>query len=68
MRKILREAIAEVERQGATVVGVFEGAKHTELHIEFGGRPGVLRLHRGGKVTHRAERALRSAIRGAVRP
>lgn len=67
MRKIIRDAIAEVERQGATVVGIFEGAKHTEVHIDVGGRPSVLRLHRGGKVTHRAERALRSAIRGAIR-
>lgn len=67
MRKLIRDALAEVARQGATVLEIVEAGRHTEVIIEVAGRRSTLRLHKGSKVSSRAERALRSAIRGALR-
>lgn len=64
MRKLVRDAVAEARRLGASVVRIDEAGRHTEILIERNGVRGVLRLHRGSIVTHRAARALRSSIRG----
>lgn len=67
MRRVLRDVLAEARRQGAVVVDVAEGGRHTEVTIEVDGRRAVLRLHRGAKVHSHAAGALRSAIREAAR-
>lgn len=68
MRKHLRDAIAEIRRQGAEVVEVVEAGRHTEVVFEIDGRRKIVRLHRGNKVSYRTVRGVRSSIRMACRP
>ncbi len=65
MNRHLRHAMAEIAAAGATVQDV-KYKTHIEITIDYRGRRGVLRVHRGSKVHNRAERGLRSAIRRII--
>lgn len=68
MNRVQRTARAEIERLGARIIATVEAGRHTELYIEIDGRNGLVRLHRGNKVSFRTEkRTVRAAVRRVAR-
>jgi hypothetical protein len=60
VRKPLRHALATIAAAGFRVEAVRQAGKHTEIYVEGGG---LVRLHRGCRMSVAFERGLRSAIR-----
>jgi hypothetical protein len=60
MRKPLRHALSVIAAAGFRVEAVRQAGKHTEIHVEGGG---IVRLHRGCRMSDAFERGLRSTVR-----
>lgn len=59
MRKPLRFALNALAAAGVSVVGIHQGGRHTEIHLENGE---CIRLHRGNHMSRAFERSLRENI------
>jgi hypothetical protein len=63
MRAPLRHAIAVLRASGFEVDRIYEAGRHTEIHFLDSNGGGLVRVHRGNRVSPEFERALRSIIR-----
>jgi hypothetical protein len=60
VRKPLRFALNALAAAGIQVERVHQAGRHTEIHLAGGG---LVRLHRGNKMSRGFERGLRETIR-----
>ena len=60
MRKPLRHALSALAAAGIQIERIHQGGRHTEIHLAGGG---LVRLHRGNRVSRAFERSLRENIR-----
>ena len=56
----MRSPLRALRAAGLRRLKVHEASKHTEIRLEGGG---LLRLHRGNRMSRRFERGLRTSIR-----
>ena len=64
MRAPLRHAIVTLRAAGLEVDRIYQAGRHTEVH--FNGN-GLVRVHRGNRVSAAFERSLRTIIRKHLR-
>jgi len=60
MRAPLRHAIVALRAAGFEVDRIYQAGRHTEVHFN---RSGLVRVHRGNRVSVAFERNLRTIIR-----
>ena len=60
MRRPLRHALSALRAAGFEVDRVYQAGRHTEVHFNGGG---LVRVHRGNRVSAAFERNLRTIIR-----
>ncbi len=67
MRAPLRLAITSLRAAGLEVDRVHQAGRHTEVHFNDSNGGGLVRVHRGNRVSVAFERNLRSIIRKHLR-
>jgi hypothetical protein len=67
MRAPLRHAIAALRSAGFEVDRIYQAGRHTEVHFLDANSGGLVRVHRGNRVSVAFERNLRSVIRKHLR-
>jgi hypothetical protein len=67
MRAPLRHAIAALRSAGFEVDRIYQAGRHTEVHFLDANGGGLVRVHRGNRVSVAFERNLRSVIRKHLR-
>jgi hypothetical protein len=63
MRAPLRHAIAVLRSAGFEIDQVRQAGRHTEVHFLDANGGGLVRVHRGNRVSLAFERALRTTVR-----
>jgi hypothetical protein len=63
MRAPLRHAICALRLAGFEIDQIYQAGKHTEVHFLNGNGGGLVRIHRGSRVSVAFERDLRTIIR-----
>jgi hypothetical protein len=67
MRAPLRHAIVALRSAGFEIDQIYQGGKHTEIHFLDTNGGGLVRVHRGNRVSVAFERDLRTIIRRHLR-
>jgi hypothetical protein len=67
MRAPLRHTIAALRSAGFEVDRIYQAGRHTEVHFLDTNGGGLVRVHRGNRVSVAFERNLRSIIRRHLR-
>ena len=67
MRAPLRHAIAALRSAGFEVDQVYQAGRHTEVRFLDSNGGGLIRVHRGNRVSAAFERSLRTIIRKHLR-
>jgi hypothetical protein len=67
MRAPLRHAVVALRSAGFEVDRIYQAGKHTEVHFLDANGGGLVRVHRGNRVSPEFERNLRSIIRRHLR-
>ena len=67
MRAPLRHAVVALRSAGFEVDRIYQAGKHTEVHFLDANGGGLVRVHRGNRVSAAFERSLRSIIRRHLR-
>jgi hypothetical protein len=67
MRAPLRHAIVALRAAGFESDQVYQAGRHTEVHFLDANGGGLLRIHRGSRVSVAFERNLRTIIRTHLR-
>jgi len=67
MRAPLRHAIVALRAAGFEVDRIDEAGRHTEVHFNDSNGGGLVRIHRGSRVSMAFERNLRTFIRKHLR-
>jgi hypothetical protein len=67
MRAPLRHAIVALRAAGFEVDRVYQAGRHTEVHFTDSNGGGLVRVHRGNRVSAAYERNLRTVIRKHLR-
>jgi hypothetical protein len=67
MRWPLRHALTVLRAAGLEVDRIHQAGRHTEIHFNDSNGGGLVRVHRGNRVSVAFERNLRSIIRKHLR-
>jgi hypothetical protein len=67
MRAPLRHAITSLRSAGFEVDRIYQAGRHTEIHFLDTNGGGLVRVHRGNRVSVAFERNLRTIIRRHLR-
>jgi hypothetical protein len=67
MRAPLRHAIVSLRAAGFEVDRIYQAGRHTEIHFTDANGGGLVRVHRGNRVSPEFERNLRTIIRKHLR-
>jgi hypothetical protein len=67
MRAPLRHAIVSLRAAGLEVDRIYQAGRHTEIHFNDSNGGGLVRVHRGNRVSMAFERNLRTIIRKHLR-
>jgi hypothetical protein len=67
MRAPLRHTIVSLRAAGFEIDQVYEAGRHSEVHFNDSNGGGLVRIHRGNRVSAAFERNLRSVIRRHLR-
>jgi hypothetical protein len=63
MRAPLRHAVVVLRAAGLEVDRIYQAGRHTEVHFLDANGGGLVRIHRGNRVSPEFERNLRTIIR-----
>jgi len=67
MRAPLRHAICALRLAGFEIDKIYQAGRHTEVHFNDSNGGGLVRVHRGNRVSPEFERNLRTIIRKHLR-
>jgi hypothetical protein len=67
MRAPLRHAIVSLRAAGFGIDRIYQAGRHTEVHFIDSNGGGLVRVHRGNRVSVAFERNLRTIIRKHLR-
>jgi hypothetical protein len=67
MRAPLRHTIATLRSAGFEIDRIYQAGRHTEVHFLDANGGGLVRIHRGSRVSVAFERDLRTIIRKHLR-
>jgi hypothetical protein len=67
MRAPLRHVVVSLRSAGFEVDRIYQAGRHTEVHFNDSNGGGLVRVHRGNRVSLAFERNLRTIIRKPLR-
>ena len=67
MRAPLRHAIVSLRAAGFGIDRIYQAGRHTEIHFTDANGGGLVRVHRGNRVSVAVERDLRTIVRKHLR-